>query len=360
MTAYNYLCQMLDYLVVGLGLAGVTFCETLKRNGKTFKVFDDASQQASKVAGGMYNPVILKRFTKTWNATEQLAEMLPFYKELEQRLGEVFTEELKVVRRFASVEEQNDWFTAADKSALQPFLSTEIHANKNQYIAANFGFGEVLGTGKIDCAKLMSGYKKELQKNGLLVSETFNFDSLQLGSNHIGYKGLSARQIVFSEGYGMQKNPYFNYLPLTGTKGEYLIVRAPELKETKAVKASIFCIPEGNDLYRIGATYKWKDKKNDPTESAKAELIEKLNAFVTCDYEVIDQLAGIRPTVTDRRPLVGRHPKHKNMYVLNGFGSRGVMIGPWASRQLADYIENGEPLNTEMDIARFTTKYFQG
>jgi len=104
-------------------------------------------------------------------------------------------------------------------------------------------------------------------------------------------------------------------------------------------------------------TYKWKDKKNVPTETAKNELVEKLNDLIRCDYELVDHLAGIRPTVTDRRPLVGRHPKHQNLYVLNGFGSRGVMIGPWASQQLYRFIEEGEALEREMDINRFIKKY---
>lgn len=65
-------------------------------------------------------------------------------------------------------------------------------------------------------------------------------------------------------------------------------------------------------------------------------------------------MAGIRPTVVDRRPLVGGHPEHQNMYVLNGFGSRGVLIGPYASKQLFDYIENQTDLDPEMDIQRFT------
>lgn len=349
---------MFDYLVVGLGLAGVAFCETLNSSGKTFAVINDSSQQASKVAGGMYNPVILKRFTGVWNAEEQLAEMLPFYRALEEKLGVKLLEELRVMRRFASVEEQNDWFSAADKSALQPYLSTEIHPNKNPAINAPFGFGEVLGTGKIDCAKLLSSYTNHLEKNATLISETFDFTDLRCTSRGITYKGMTAKQIVFAEGYGMHRNPYFNYLPLTGTKGEYLIIKAPGLKESNAIKASIFVIPEENDHYRVGATYKWKDKSNLPTDGAKKELMEKLETLLTCDYKVVNQLAGIRPTVTDRRPLVGRHPEYDQMYVLNGFGSRGVMIGPWASRRLLDFIDNGKPLPPEMDISRFTAKYY--
>ncbi|NNE77833.1 MAG: FAD-dependent oxidoreductase, partial [Pricia sp.] len=59
---------MLDYLVVGLGLAGIAFCEQLEKGNKTFKVISDTSQTASLVAGGLYNPVILKRFTLAWRA----------------------------------------------------------------------------------------------------------------------------------------------------------------------------------------------------------------------------------------------------------------------------------------------------
>ena len=70
-------------------------------------------------------------------------------------------------------------------------------------------------------------------------------------------------------------------------------------------------------------------------------------------------MAGIRPTVSDRKPLVGRHPEHENMYLLNGLGSRGVMIAPMASMQLYAFIENKEAVAPEMDLSRFTKKHFR-
>ncbi|MBT8321719.1 MAG: FAD-binding oxidoreductase, partial [Eudoraea sp.] len=121
--------------------------------------------------------------------------------------------------------------------------------------------------------------------------------------------------------------------------------------------SSVFIIPLGNDLYRVGATYKWKDKTNIPTEESRRELLEKLDTFLKADYKVVSHVAGIRPTVTDRRPLVGRHLIHSNLYVLNGFGSRGVLIAPYAANQLLAYIEKENPLNPEMDIHRFSKKY---
>ena len=69
----------LDYIIVGLGLAGLSFAEQLIKAKKSFMVFEDSSQTSSLVAGGVYNPVILKRFTPVWNAKEQLKVALPFY-----------------------------------------------------------------------------------------------------------------------------------------------------------------------------------------------------------------------------------------------------------------------------------------
>jgi len=69
---------------------------------------------------------------------------------------------------------------------------------------------------------------------------------------------------------------------------------------------------------------------------------------------VIEHVAGIRPTVKDRRPLVGRHPEYSNIYVLNGLGTRGVMIAPYVAQELYNYIQHDIPLDPEIDIKRFT------
>ena len=350
---------MLDYLVVGLGLAGISFCETLEKAGKTYHVISDNSQQSSLVAGGMYNPVILKRFTLAWKAKEQLDLAMPFYADLEQKLGVQLDHKLRVLRKFASIEEQNLWFEATDKPGLEDFMSTRIQENQNPSLDAPYGFGEVLHTGRIDTAVLLTSYAKYLEKKGTLQLSTFDFTHFNASSDHISYKTIKAKQIVFCEGYGLKNNPFFQYLPLNGTKGELLTIKAPDYKEENVIKSGVFTIPMGNNFYRVGATYKWKDKTNAPTEEAKSELLEKLKTFLKCDFEIVDHVAGIRPTVVDRRPLVGQHPKHKNLYVLNGFGSRGVMIAPYASGQLFKHIEKGANLDSEINIDRFAKMYYQ-
>ena len=403
---------MLDYLIVGLGLAGISFCEELEKHGKSYRVINDDSQQASVVAGGLYNPVILKRFTLAWKAAEQLQLALPFYTRLEKKLGVKLNYPLPVYRRFASIEEQNLWFEAADKKGLDGFLSNEIHSNTNPNIDAPFGYGEVLGAGRIDTKLLVASYTKHLLEKDCFREERFEYNQLEIvGSGtpsemtdreiplydatkldgpqsnkprtdeprtdrphrerpqiersqtneaYIRYSSpesgeiFKARQIVFAEGFGMKNNPFFDYLPMQGSKGEYLFIKAPELEEVRAIKSSIFVIPEGDALYRAGANYAGRDKTNETTDEARRYLLAKLDAIIRCDYEVVDQVAGVRPTVSDRRPLVGRHPEYQNVYLLNGFGSRGVMVGPYAANQLYRYSSEDVSLDTEIDITRFS------
>ncbi|MFN3753452.1 NAD(P)/FAD-dependent oxidoreductase [Flavobacterium sp.] len=347
---------MLDYIIVGSGLAGIAFAETLLQNNKSFVVFDNHSQNSSKIAGGLYNPVILKRFSQVWNANEQLNLAEVFYKRIEAKLNSQVDFKIPIYRKFFSVEEQNNWFTASDKPNLSPFLSTEIVHKKYSAIDSPYGYGEVLHTGYVDTELLLSLYQAYLKSLGSFVEEAFVYNELNFFEDYLAYQNLQAKQIVFAEGFGMHSNPFFKHLPLDGTKGELFIIKAPELNLDVIVNTSVFILPLGNDLFKVGATYNWEDKTDKPTAEGKQELIDRIKEILTCDFEIIDHFAGVRPTVKDRRPLLGSHHLYKNVHILNGLGTRGVMLAPAMALDLYDYIENEKPLDKTIDIKRYRLK----
>ena len=350
---------MKDYIIVGAGLSGTCLAYRLEKSGKSFVVFDDESQEASKVAGGFMNPVILKRFTMAWKADEQLEKAYGFYRQMEESLKKTFLGPLEVYRRFSSIEEQNNWFAAADKPRMAPYLDTQLASGVNKHIPGKFSFGKVLGTSRIDPRYLLDSYSDHLKEKGWLIQETFEHEQLDITSGGVQYKNIGAKNVIFCEGFGLLKNPFFNYLPLRGNKGEYIIIKAPGLDLEVGVKSSIFIFPAGGDHYAVGATYSNTDKTPGPTAAAREELVEKLKDLVKIDFEVVDQVAGLRPSTIDRRPLVGQHPELKNLYTCNGFGSRGILLAPTISEQLLKYIEKGEDLDPETDISRFTKKWFK-
>ncbi len=346
--------KQVDYIVVGLGLAGISFCEQLRAHGKTFVVIDNAKEQSSAVAGGLYNPVVLKRFTPVWKCQEQLALAKKLYTHLEKELHVVLNYKTPVYRRFASYQEHNDWFTASDKPILSTYLKPEIIKNTNKAVQAPYGFGEVLQTGRIDIKSLIFAYKKHLISQSCFINDTFHYDALRITNTSVLYQQeIKARQIVFAEGFGIQKNPYFNTLPLVPAKGELLIIHAPELRINYVLKAGVFLIPTAPNYYIVGTTYNWKDLSHDVSALAKDELLEKLKKEINCPFNIVNQVAGVRPTVKDRRPLVGKHQKFNNVYVLNGLGTRGVMIGPYVAHKLYEFIEENKPLDAEIDCSRY-------
>lgn len=342
-----------DYIIVGCGLAGIAFCEELLVNNKTFVVFDNNSQRASSVAGGLYNPVTLKRFTPVWESKKQLEIGLPVYIKIEERLKCKLDYKVAVRRRFTSLEEQNNWFGRSDREGLKDYMSLTIHKNENAHIDAQFGFGEVLQTGRVDTKLLILEYKKDLKKQQLLFEDGFNYSELKSNNEGIAYNNINAKHIVFAEGFGVKQNPFFKTLPLIGSKGELVTIKAPDLKLDFVLKSSVFVIPLGNDLYRIGSSYNRENKDNIVTEEAREMLLNKLKTFVSCDFEVVNQVAGVRPTVSDRKPLVGTHKSDHKIHVLNGLGTRGVMIAPFVAKQLYNHIENSEPLDKVIAISRF-------
>ena len=347
------LLAMLDYIIVGSGLAGIAFAETLLQHDKSFLVFDNQSQNSSKIAAGLYNPVILKRFSEVSNAKHQLKLADSFYARVEQKLAVSFDFKIPIYRKFFSVEEQNNWFAASDKPNLTPFLSSAIVQKKYTGIDAPFGYGEVLHTGYVNTAALLTHYHQYLKDKNLFCSATFDYGQLQIFDSYIEYQNIKAKHIVFADGFGMHSNPFFNYLPLDGTKGELFIISAADLDLDVIVNTSVYILPLGDNLYKVGATYNWEDKTNVPTAEGKQELIARIREILKCDFQIVEHFAGVRPTVKDRRPLLGTHLIHKNLHILNGLGTRGVMLAPAMASDLYHFIENGIPLDKAIDISRY-------
>lgn len=342
-----------DYIIVGFGLAGMAFVKQLEDNNKSFIVFEDASQTSSNVAGGVYNPVILKRFTPVWQGKIQMEMAMPFYQEIEKKLNRKYDYKLATYRVFKSIEEQNNWFSASDKPLLAPYMDDRIINKTFNGVIADSGYGKLNHTGRIDVKALLADYRNHLIENSSILFESFVYDLIKFETNLVSYKNFKAKKIIFCEGYGMHKNPFFNSLPMNEAKGELITIYAPELEVDFLVKAAVFVLPLENHYFKVGATFNWSDKTLETTEEGRKELVDKLETFITCPYEIVEQSAGIRPTVKDRRPLVGVHKQHAQLAILNGLGTRGVMIAPKVAKELYLNLEEGIPLDPESDIIRF-------
>lgn len=344
--------QQLDYIVVGLGIGGLSFCEQLRRHHKKFVVIDAAMNPATAVSGGVINPVVLKRFTPVWQADEFLSAALPFYKHLSQLLDLKIIDQTPILRVFNSVEEQNDWTIAGDRHQLAPFISSEIISNKNSNLNAPFGLGRVNAGYRLQTSQMLQGYADFLLKTQQLIAEELDHSQLIEAGNGIRYKHISARKIVFAEGFSALRNPLFPKHLIIPNKGEYITIHAPQLKLEDIVKGAMFVIPQGRDEYKVGATFNRDDISERNSEVARKLIENHLKKLLNCEFTVVDQMSGIRPTTKDRRPLLGTVTT-PDIAFLNGLGARGLMMAPLLAEHLYKHLEEGAELPVEVNLKRF-------
>ncbi len=349
---------MFDYLLIGFGLGGLHLAHILEENDKTFVVLNDDSQKASRVAGGLCNPVILNKFSLVWNGEQNMQIADETYRTLEKKLGLQVHFEMPIHRKIDSKKEQLKWLSVSKEQRLAKFLNPNL-IPEHQHIPSNYQFGEVMRSKIIRIPELLDSYVEYLTKKKKYISTSFEHSALEIKKEHLIYKNLQAKKIIFCEGFGLKQNIFFNYLPLSGNKGEYLIILAPKLKLMETIKSSFFLIPLGNDHYKFGATYEREFENQLPTESTKKRLTSALEELIDYPYSIVDQVAGVRPITPDRQPLIGQHPEYHQMFICNGFGSRGILNAPTMAKELMAYMEQGTPISPEINIARFRKKWFK-
>lgn len=340
------------YLVVGQGLAGTVFSHILLKNNIPFIAIDNPNySKASRIAAGLYNPVVFKRLTNSWKADELIAAMDSYYPQAEALLGEQFYFKKNIVKLFTEEQEVELWKKKCNEP-VGKYLNKEIYREfLSPVVNSSNGAAEVIHSGYVNIALFLNLFSEYIKLKNQLIEEAFDYDQLTITKEGIVYKNISADKIIFCEGYKVIDNPYFKHLPLKLTKGEVLTIRCEQLQQTnKIINKGVFILPIGNDLYRVGATYEWNDLTEHTTPKGKEELIYKLKKILKVNFEIVAHDAGIRPTVEHRRPLLGIHPQHPSLVVFNGLGTKGVMLAPYFANQLYNFLEYNMPIDNEVDV----------
>jgi glycine/D-amino acid oxidase-like deaminating enzyme len=82
--------------------------------------------------------------------------------------------------------------------------------------------------------------------------------------------------------------------------------------------------------------------------------LKKAQNLIYLPIELINHAVGIRPTVKDRRPVLGLHPTLNSIAFFNGLGTKGVMLAPYFANEMVNLLENESyHLPKEVDLNRF-------
>ena len=340
-----------DSIVVGQGLAGTILAHDLLENNCSIAIIDKSElSQASKVAAGIWNPVVFKRLTQSWMIDELLPVLKDRYENIARKLeANTFLFPKRYFKIITSEEEESFWEKKAN-SEMKTYLSNSTF--EDQRIGQKVG--EVFEAGHLDIHRFLMESRSYFQKNAILLNQEFTFEQFEFDKNQIKYKNILARNIIFCEGHRIHKNPYFKFIPFKPVKGEVITLKCENLNTDAILNKGVFILPlPEKNHYKVGATYDWDNLDDHPSEKGINSLLEKMKSIHNYPYEIVKKEAGVRPSILDRRPVIGEHPIHKNLWVFNGLGTKGVMLAPYFSNQITKAILKQEEISPSVHISRF-------
>jgi glycine/D-amino acid oxidase-like deaminating enzyme len=356
------------FIIVGAGLAGTLMAWELEKRGVNYEVWDapknsskssrtqthsspsNTSNQASRVAAGMFNPVSFKRIVEVWNAREHMDVMRETYLKIESFLkipGKILHKS-PIMRVFPNSQYRMLWEKRLkDEHTVSQFIrpvSDEVPDD----IVAPHGFGVVPEAGWVDLPLLLDSFRSFLESKGKYREKTYNskFDDEFQTSNFIDCRGVGAIEDLVKHNLKIQSD-----------HGEVLTLKSNIKTKNMCVNRVKWLLPRGNHTYKLGATYKWDVVKSQPTEEGRDELLTGIKPIISSEvfdhFEITNQETGLRPASKDRRPYAGK--MNDNTYILNGFGTRGVLIGPATAAHLVRFIFEDKELPKEINIARYSS-----
>ncbi len=342
--------QQPHFLIIGAGLSGISVASHLIKKNASVTLMDNGVNHSSLIAAGMINPLVFRRMTKGWRVDEFMPYLHTFYRELENWTDSKFFHPIQIRRMFSSEQERDLWLKKQEREDFEAYMYKVTPEDENyDQVLNDFGSGRLKQAAYVDTPIFLNAMKQWISENGNLIQEAFDPSLLEETS----YKGVKYDHIIFCEGYLGVDNPWFGQLPLNQTKGETLTIESKAIPEDESVNRKCFILPLGENKFKVGSTYVWHTDTTDTTEEGKNTILQNLSFLTKEHIEVIDQAAGVRPTVVDRRPLIGTHPDHPNYHIFNGLGTKGYLLAPLLSKEFVDYLMDGKELHDEVDIKRF-------
>lgn len=344
---------MSDFLIIGGGLAGILTAFNLYRKDRaiTINVVDNSFPNAAwKAAAGIINPVSGKRVVKTVNAEEILSRIHQLNNTIHEQTGKMFFHPKPILRIFRDNDELKFWNKKIINTDEYKGWIEDCRNPEN--LSVPYGSGIIHKGGYLHITGLLHTICE-------LISDRVTFTQTHYShSNNSANDYTKGSKVLMCYGWEMMYNPLWSFLPFAPFKGEVLTVKMPtQLSDDYILNNGTYFLPINNGTARIGATIEHDTLDYIPTEHAKNHLLDEFYTMSGIIPEIIEHKVGIRPGIEDRYPVIGQHPEHKHIYILNGLGGRGAFYAPYCAALTADLLLNNTETPSMYSVSRYYHRY---
>ncbi len=337
-------------LVVGQGLAGTLISHAALREGWDCHVIDSGAPAASSVAAGMFNPMSFRRILEVWDAAIHLDALTNTYRQLERELDTELLHFLPILKRIPNAAYADEWNAKAEQLPwIEPILKEPQMTERfpDAVKSTGHGFGVVNGGGWVNVPKLVLAWRNRLQQLGRFSIQRWQTDNARTSL------ASSWDAIVDCRGCAVTRDNSAPGPDIRSNRGEILTLRNPTSIPSHPPRTHIFnfgkwTLPVAHNQWRLGASYEWNRTDLNPTPETARFLMDSLEQQAPgCAHLAIEaHEVGERPVSRDRKPAVGPWPQIDGLYLFNGLGTRGVLIGPRWSEYLVQLLQgNSQPID---------------
>ena len=345
--------KQVDYLIIGQGLAGSLLSWELIKHGSSIHLIDNQQENASIIAAGLINPITGMRLVKS----NDIETLLPCAERTYQALSHFFRQNFYIKKSMLRIV-RNDQELIKFQQRIKDerylkYLKREL-IQAPELIKAPLGLIQQKQTGFLLTQKLLTCLKHYLQEKQSYQARQFEYQNLQF-DNHVIWQDVTAKKIIFCEGYQAIHNPWFKSLPFQLAKGEILTLTAKQAIPQDMLNYGHWFIPLDNHTFRTGATFDNTNLDTKPSQQGKKTLLDALHGVIPTlnSITISRHQANIRPTTLDKAPFIGQHPEHKNLYIFNGFGAKGSLQIPYYSQLFVQPLLHQEPISSNVNSLRY-------
>ena len=354
--------KIYDYVIVGGGISGCSVAYELKKrdtNILLIEKLDDISQGASKAAGAFLSPFIGKPSYLKDLTNKSLRYSVDFY----NKNCIDFIDKCGIIRIPKNKLQENKF------EACRQYMDFKYcKLNNNKYF---FDIGSIVDTYNI-CKILTRDIKKFLNYE----VKTIKFkDDIWILNNEIKTKNL-----ILTTGADI-KLLQEKYLVIRPVFGQRIDIKTSTIIKQNYHKACSISRSK-NGIVSIGATYCRDILTRNISSSDTKELLNKANDIIKLEnIEIIKELTGARASSIDYLPIIGlivnsnktlkKFPylKHgvnilsselkfyKNLFILNGIGSKGFIFAPYLAHILVNFIIDNKKIDENLTTIRLFRKW---
>lgn len=342
-------------LVAGGGLCGsLLVSRLLSCNCRITWIDDGNPYAATRTAYGLLNPVWIRGITPAWRASEFYPLALQVYRELEAQSGVEFLFQQPVFHVLPGHDEAVRWRQEYESSTLVDYVNGETLPFPVDGIIDAQAVGTLItGAFRVRTIAMLDAVRRLAADRVEMITGAWEYSEIEPAKDRIYFRDRVFDKVVFAEGWKVQQNPWFGALPMRPCKGDVLTLEMDVPDLPYIIHRNVFLLPEGNGVYRCGSNYYWDFRDECPEEQGATDIENQLKEWLYAGYRITGHTSGVRPAVADRRPLVGCHPSYNTVWILNGMGSKGLMMAPYYSALLADALLSGKPVEPAVDVQRF-------